>query len=64
MAAVKYADAFGPVVTVSWTVGVVAMFFTAVVIFKDGINETGTIIAFGTYISMFWNPIMNLSNLF
>ncbi len=64
MAAVKYADAFGPVVTVSWTVGVVAMFFTAVVILKMGINETGTIIAFGTYISMFWNPIMNLSNLF
>lgn len=57
-------DAFFSVVDISWGLGSLALYFAAVKLL--GITEAniGTIVAFGTYIGMFWNPIMNLSNFY
>lgn len=57
-------DAFFPVVDLCWGLGVIAMFFTAIKLLGFGPDNVGTMIAFGTYIGMFWNPIMNLSNFY
>ena len=45
-------------------VGIAALYFIGLsVLGKDAVS-VGTFIAFGTYIGMFWNPIMNLSNFY
>ena len=62
--AVVLNDAFFPVVDLSWGTGLIALFFVAVKVLGFTEANVGTIIAFGTYIGMFWNPIMNLSNLY
>lgn len=64
MHAVVLNDAFGSVIDISWSIGAIAMFFTAINILKIGVNNVGTLIAFATYINMFWRPIMNLSNFY
>ncbi len=62
--AVRLNDAFGPVTDFCWGLGTAAMYFAAIKII--GIKEVsiGTLIAFGSYIMMFWSPIMNLSNFY
>jgi ATP-binding cassette subfamily B protein len=40
------------------------MYFTAIKILNIGPDNVGTLIAFTTYIGMFWRPIMNLSNFY
>lgn len=62
--AVRLNDAFGPVIDFCWGLGTAAMYFAAIRII--GIKEVsiGTLIAFGSYITMFWSPIMNLSNFY
>lgn len=40
------------------------LYFTGIVILGTDKVSIGTLIAFGTYISMFWHPIMNLSNFY
>ncbi len=64
VSAVVLNDAFFPVVDLSWGLGTITMFFVAVKVLGFGEANVGTLIAFGTYIGMFWNPIMNLSNLY
>lgn len=62
--AVRLNDAFGPVIDFCWGFGTAAMYYAAIRLI--GIEEVsvGTLIAFGTYITMFWSPIMNLSNFY
>ena len=64
MDAVLYADAFGSVVDFCWGFGSVSLWYTGIVILGIDKVTIGTLIAFGTYISMFWQPIMNLSNFY
>lgn len=64
MDAVKYADAFGSVVDFCWGLGNVSLWFTGIMILGVDKVSVGTLVAFGTYISMFWQPIMNLSNFY
>lgn len=64
MDAVVYADAFGSVIDFCWGIGCIALWFTGIVILGVDKVSVGTLIAFGTYISMFWQPIMNLSNFY
>ena len=54
----------GSAIDLSWGVGIAALYFIGLsVLGKDAVS-VGTFIAFGTYIGMFWNPIMNLSNFY
>jgi ATP-binding cassette subfamily B protein len=62
--AVVLNDAFGPVIDISWGVGSIAMYFTAVKILKIDAGSVGTLMAFAMYINMFWHPIMNLANFY
>lgn len=62
--AVKYADGFGPVVDICWGIASLCLFYVGVKMASEGKLEIGTIIAFGTYISMFWHPLLNLSNFY
>lgn len=64
ISAVQLTDAFGSIIDFSWGVGTVALYFTGIMILGTDKVSIGTFIAFGTYISMFWNPIMNLSNFY
>ena len=62
--AVRYADAFGPIVDFCWGLGTMVLYFFGVNMILDRMLQVGTLIAFGTYISMFWRPVMNLSNFY
>ncbi len=62
--AIVYADAFGPVVDFCWGLGSLAMYYMGVKIIGANQVPVGTLMAFATYISMFWHPIMNLSNFY
>lgn len=64
MDAVLYADAFGSIIDFCWGLGNVSLWFTGIMILGVDKVSVGTLIAFGTYISMFWQPIMNLSNFY
>ncbi len=64
VSAVRINDAFGSTIDICWAFGIVALYFTGIKIL--GMDETsiGTLVAFGTYVGMFWHPIMNLSNFY
>lgn len=62
--AVRLNDAFGSVIDFCWGIGTIALYFTGIVILGTDKVSVGTLIAFGSYISMFWRPIMNLSNFY
>ncbi len=62
--AVRLNDAFGSVIDICWAVGLIALYFVGIHVIGPGQVSLGTFIAFGTYISMFWHPIMNLSNFY
>ncbi len=64
MDAVLYADAFGSVIDFCWGLGNVSLWYTGIMLLGVDTVSVGTLVAFGTYISMFWQPIMNLSNFY
>lgn len=57
-------DSLGSAIDFCWGFGVAALYFTGIMILGTDKVTVGTFIAFGTYIGMFWNPIMNLSNFY
>lgn len=62
--AVRFGDAFGPIVDFCWGLSTVCLYFVGVQKIQSKNVGIGTLIAFGTYISMFWRPVMNLSNFY
>ena len=62
--AVVLTDGFGPVVDFCWGLGTLALYFAGVRLSGADIVPIGTLLAFGSYISMFWRPVMNLSNFY
>ena len=62
--AVRLNDAFGSAIDICWAIGTFALYFTGSVLLGPDKISLGILIAFGSYISMFWNPIMNLSNFY
>ena len=62
--AVRLNGAMGSAIDFSWGIGIAALYFVGVRILGVGTVSIGTFIAFGSYIGMFWNPIMNLSNFY
>lgn len=62
--AVRINDLFWPMVEFSWGIGTVITFYFGVRMINSGDISVGLLIAFTSYISMFWRPIMNLSNLY
>ena len=62
--AVRLNDAMGSSIDFSWGFGIAALYFVGIKILGVANVSVGTFIAFGSYIGMFWNPIMNLSNFY
>jgi len=62
--AVRINDLFWPMVEFSWGIGTVITFYFGVKMINSGDISVGLLIAFTSYIGMFWRPIMNLSNLY
>lgn len=62
--AVRLNDAFGSIIDLCWGIGSVALYYTGIVIIGVDVISVGTLLAFGSYINMFWRPIMNLSNFY
>jgi len=62
--AVRYADAFSPVVDICWGLAGIMLYLVGVRLIGDGTVEIGALMAFGSYIAMFWQPLMNLSNFY
>lgn len=64
MAAIKLSDLFWPLVELSWGIGTVMVFVIGVRLCTNNELSIGTLIAFITYVGMFWQPIVNLSNFY
>lgn len=64
--AVRWGDSFGPLIDLMWVVGGAILYWLAArLIGAEGSGVgIGTIIAFSTYMGMFWSPIRNLSNFY
>ncbi len=62
--ACRFSDMFYPTIDLCWGVGTMMLYLVGVKWLGYPIVSLGTLVAFGTYINMFWNPIMNLSNFY
>lgn len=62
--ACRYADMFGPTVDFCWGIGAMMLYLVGISVLGVESVSVGMLVAFGTYINMFWNPIMNLSNFY
>ncbi len=64
IAAIRLNDLFWSMVAISWGVGTALVFLIGVRLNQSDGLQIGTLLAFTSYIGMFWNPIMNLSNFY
>jgi len=64
VSAVKYADFVWPSVEMSWGVGTIVVFSYGLVLIDTGTITIGLLVAFSSYIGMFWQPVMNISNFY
>ena len=62
--AVRWCDAFGSWIDLCWSVGTMCLYLVGIRFFGIEGVSIGTYIAFGSYVGMFWQPIMNLSNFY
>lgn len=62
--ACRYADLFGPTVDFCWGIGAMMLYLVGIRVLGVQRVSVGMLVAFGSYINMFWNPIMNLSNFY
>jgi ATP-binding cassette, subfamily B, multidrug efflux pump len=62
--AVSLNDFFWPSVEISWGVGTLAVSWYGVHLLNSGTITVGLLVAFIGYISMFWQPVMNISNFY
>lgn len=61
--AVKLNDLFWPLVEISWGIGSIIVYWYSVKLIGMGVT-VGTVIAFSSYIGMFWRPILNISSFY
>lgn len=62
--AVRINDCFNSIIDICWGVGSVLLFYVGIVVLGVDVVSIGTLIAFATYIDMFWQPISNLSSFY
>lgn len=62
--AIRIADMFGPAVDICWGLGAMILYWAGIRLIGAEHVSVGTLVVFGTYISMFWTPVMNLSNFY
>ena len=62
--AIRMNDFFWPTVEVSWGVGTILVFWFGASLIETRSITPGLLVAFTSYVSMFWQPIMNVSNFY
>ena len=62
--AVRWCDGFGSWIDLCWSVGTMMLYLVGIKLIGIDNVSIGTYIAFGTYVGMFWQPILNLSNFY
>ncbi len=62
--AVRWCDGFGSWIDLCWSVGTMSLYMVGIKLLGIEGVSIGTYIAFGSYVGMFWQPIMNLSNFY
>ena len=62
--AVRMNDAFNSIIDICWGIGSVMLYYVGIVVLGVDTVSIGTLLAFGTYINMFWQPISNLSSFY
>lgn len=63
VSAVRYSDAFFPIIDISWSLGCICLYFTGIVLLKGQIT-VGTFLAFTAYLWQFFFPIQNISSFY
>ncbi len=62
--AIKFADGFWSMVVLSWGFGTAIVFWVGVRLIDTGTISIGVLVAFMGYITMFWRPVINLTNFY
>lgn len=62
--AVRWCDGFGSWIDLCWSFGTMALYLVGIKLLGIDNVSIGTYIAFGSYVGMFWQPILNLSNFY
>lgn len=62
--AVRINDFYSPCIEICWAISIFFMYFVGVKVIGTEELSVGTLIAFGTYISVFWQPISSLGDMY
>ena len=62
--AVRLNDFFWPMVELCSGIGIVLVYWSSIKLVNTGSISIGTLVAFTAYISIFWRPIMNITNFY
>ncbi len=62
--ACRIVDLFGPAIDMSWAIGNMVLYLVGVKVLGFPMVTVGILTAFSAYVSMFWSPIMALSNFY
>ncbi|MCR5278336.1 MAG: ABC transporter ATP-binding protein/permease [Lachnospiraceae bacterium] len=62
--AVRINDLYNPFIEIGWAISSFAMYFAAIKIIGIDNLTIGTLIAFGSYIGLFWQPISSLGDFY
>ena len=64
ISAVRMNNMFWPSVEMSWGLGTIVVFWFGVRLLNTGTITIGLLVAFTGYLSMFWQPVMNISSFY
>ena len=62
--AVRINDFYNPCIEICWAISTFAMYYVGTKIVGIDNLSIGTLLAFGTYIAVFWQPISNLGDMY
>ena len=62
--AVRVNDCFNSIIEISTAISIVCMLYTAIKVLHIGPGNVGLLIAFASYLSLFWQPIANLGSFY
>ena len=64
MKAIFWCDGYFSWIDICWSVGTMMLYLVGIKVLGIDNVSIGTYVAFGSYVGMFWQPIMNLSNFY
>ena len=64
MKAIFWCDGYFSWIDICWSVGTMSLYLVGIKFLGIDNVSIGTYVAFGSYVGMFWQPIMNLSNFY